>query len=240
MSALEVFQYGDHPVRTVTIDGEPWFVASDVSSILGYRMASDMTRRLDDDEKGTRSVRTPGGEQSVAVISEPGLYTSILASRVHLAKNFKRWVTHEVLPAIRRTGSYSVRIPGTYAEALEAAAAEARRADALEARVAEDAPKVAAYDALIDADGYYSMESVAKLGGIGRTTLFRRLREAGVIQQDNRLPYQRHMGWFKITTAPWGDPKSGPSGVSSTARVRPEALTKVLAKAGVTLEAVRS
>lgn len=141
---------------------------------------------------------------------------------------------------VEKRARAAVRIPGTYAEALEAAAAEARRADALEARVAEDAPKVAAYDALIDADGYYSMESVAKLGGIGRTTLFRRLREEGVIQQDSRLPYQRYMAWFKITTAPWGNPATGPSGVSSTARVRPEALTKVLAKAGVSLEAVRS
>ena len=70
MTALEVFQYDGAEVRTVVIDGEPWFVASDVARILGYRMASDMTRRLDDDEKGTHSTRTPGGDQEVTVVNE--------------------------------------------------------------------------------------------------------------------------------------------------------------------------
>ena len=84
--------------------GEPLFVASDVAKILGYRMASDMTRRLDPDEKGTRSVRTLGGTQDLTVINEPGLYTAILGSKVEGAREFKRWVTSEVLPSIRKHG----------------------------------------------------------------------------------------------------------------------------------------
>lgn len=87
-------------------NGEPMFVAKDVAVILGYRDAANMTRRLEEDEKGTRSVSTPGGEQQMAVITEPGLYSAILGSRVPEARAFKRWVTHEVLPALRRDGAY--------------------------------------------------------------------------------------------------------------------------------------
>lgn len=239
MTALDVFQYAGQQVRTVIVDGEPWFVAADVAAILGYRMASDMTRRLDDDEKGTRSVRTPGGEQSVTVINEPGLYGAILGSQVAGAREFKRWVKHDVLPAIRRTGQYGSALPQSFAEALELAAGEVRRAEALEAKVAEDAPKVAAYDALMDAEGFYTMEAAAKIGGIGRTTLFNRLRDAGVIQSGSRMPYQRYAHWFKITTSTWTD-ADGVAHVSNTPRVRPEALVKVLGKAGVSTVEVAS
>ena len=89
-------------------DGEPMFVAGDVAKILGYGDATHMTRRLEDDEKGLRPVETPGGTQMANVITEPGLYSAILGSRVPEAKAFKRWVTHEVLPALRRDGGYMV------------------------------------------------------------------------------------------------------------------------------------
>lgn len=89
-------------------NGEPWFVAADIAKALGYRMASDMTRRLDDDERGTRSVRTPSGKQFMTVITEAGMYSAILGSKVEGAKRFKRWVTHEVLPSIRKDGGYMV------------------------------------------------------------------------------------------------------------------------------------
>lgn len=97
-------QFGD--VRALSVDGEPWFVATDIAKTLGYGDATHMTRRLDDDEKGLRSVETPGGKQQVSVISEAGLYNAILGSKVPGAREFKRWVTHEVLPALRRDGAY--------------------------------------------------------------------------------------------------------------------------------------
>lgn len=101
------FTYEGSSVRLVTDDnGEPWFVASDIAKILGYREAYDMTRRLDADEKGPRSVRTPGGTQEMTTINEAGLYAAILGSKVEGARQFKRWVTHEVLPSIRRHGGY--------------------------------------------------------------------------------------------------------------------------------------
>lgn len=105
--SLSVFKFDSAEVRTFSINGDPWFVASDIASVLEYRMASDMTRVLDDDEKGTHIMRTLGGDQNLATINESGLYSAILRSRKPEAKRFKKWVTSEVLPAIRKTGTYT-------------------------------------------------------------------------------------------------------------------------------------
>ncbi|WP_205892922.1 BRO family protein [Pseudomonas gregormendelii] len=100
------FHFEAHQVRTILVDDQPWFVAADVASALQYRIAGDMTRNLDEDEKGTQIVRTPGGDQEMLVINESGLYSAILRSRKAEAKRFKKWVTAEVLPAIRKHGRY--------------------------------------------------------------------------------------------------------------------------------------
>lgn len=106
-NAAQVFQFKQQQeVRAVLIDGEPWFVANDVAASLGYRDAHNMTRILDDDERGTHIVSTPSGEQEMLVINESGLYSAILRSRKPEAKAFKKWVTAEVLPAIRKHGMY--------------------------------------------------------------------------------------------------------------------------------------
>ena len=123
---LQIFQNAGFQIRGGLIDNEPYFVATDIAKALGYRDAFDMTRRLDDDEKDTQKVRTLGGEQVMVVSNESGLYSSILGSNKEQAKNFKKWVTSEVLPSIRKTGSYSIQsqfqIPQTYSEALMLAA----------------------------------------------------------------------------------------------------------------------
>ena len=104
---MDLFQYQDTTVRTIVDEeGAPWFVASDLAKILGYRDAANMTRRLDDEDRGTRPVSTPSGTQQMTVINEPGMYDAVLGSKVEGARAFKRWVTSEVLPAIRKTGSY--------------------------------------------------------------------------------------------------------------------------------------
>lgn len=101
------FNFENHSVRVVRgDDGEPWFVAADVCAVI--TISTEQTRRLDDDEKGLRTVQTPGGQQEMVTISESGLYSLILTSRKPEAKRFKRWVTHEVLPSIRKTGAYSI------------------------------------------------------------------------------------------------------------------------------------
>lgn len=229
MSALDLFTYEGRQVRTVIVDGEPWFVAADVAAILGYRDAHNLTRRLDEDEKGTQTVSTPGGPQSMTCINEPGIFAAILGSQVPDAKAFKRWLTHDVLPQIRRTGKYAgveqieYQIPQTYAAALELAWLQAKQLEENEARLIEQAPKVQAYEAFMDADGYYSMEQAAKVIGIGRNTLFRRLREDGVILHGGRTPTQRHAHRFKVVVSTYTTP-DGEEHTSHTTKVRPESV----------------
>ncbi|THG87119.1 phage antirepressor protein [Pseudomonas sp. A-1] len=100
------FQFEAREVRTLLIDDQPWFVAADVAAALQYREAKDMARNLDEDEKGRQIVPTLGGDQELLVINESGLYSAILRSRKPEAKRFKKWVTAEVLPAIRKHGRY--------------------------------------------------------------------------------------------------------------------------------------
>lgn len=100
------FQFDAREVRTMLIDDQPWFVAGDVAAALQYLTAKDMARNLDEDEKGRQILPTLGGDQEMLVINESGLYSAILRSRKAEAKRFKKWVTAEVLPAIRRTGRY--------------------------------------------------------------------------------------------------------------------------------------
>ncbi|MBE6083258.1 MAG: hypothetical protein E7205_11300 [Tissierellaceae bacterium] len=107
MEKLKVFENSNFgKIRVLEIDGEPWFIAVDIAKVLDYRTAYDMTRILDEDEKGMQIVRTPGGNQNVIVINESGLYSSILRSRKPEVKQFKKWVTSEVLPSIRKYGAY--------------------------------------------------------------------------------------------------------------------------------------
>lgn len=106
--ALIAFQFEKNPVRVVKDDdGNPWWVAKDVCDILGLTDPFKATQNLDDDEKGTKKIRTPGGEQEMIAVSESGLYTLIIRSNKPEARPFRKWVTSEVLPAIRKTGAYA-------------------------------------------------------------------------------------------------------------------------------------
>lgn len=108
MNEMQIFEKPEFgQIRTTTVDGEPWFVAVDVCRALEISQNRNAVARLDDDEKGVRSMDTPGGLQDVTIINEPGLYTLVLGSRKPEAKAFKRWITHEVLPSIRKTGAYA-------------------------------------------------------------------------------------------------------------------------------------
>ena len=135
-----LFNFDGLPVRSLRIKGEPWFVAADLASVLEYRNAPDMTRSLDDDEKGTQIVRTPGGDQEMTIISESGLYAAILKSRKPEARQFRRWVTGEVLPSIRKTGGYKMddharRVRDVFNVAGEAVKARGLRGPARDAAV---------------------------------------------------------------------------------------------------------
>ena len=106
MNSLQAYAFDVSAVRALAVDGEPWFVATDLAGILGYRDAANMVRILDDDEKGTHLVSTLGGDQSLSIVSESGLYHAIFKSRRPEAQRFRKWVTSEVLPEIRKTGRF--------------------------------------------------------------------------------------------------------------------------------------
>lgn len=217
MTALTPFDFNGQQVRTVTADGEPWFVASDVAKILGYREAYHLTRGLDEDEKGPRNVGTPSGEQEMTTISEAGLYSAIIRSRVPAAREFKRWVTHEVLPAIRKHGGYltpaaveqALADPDTIIR-LATSLKEERAARAeLEAQRTADAPKVLFADAVSTSQSTILVGDLAKIlrgngVDIGATRLFAVLRETGYLINrrgaDWNSPTQKAMdlGLFKI------------------------------------------
>lgn len=197
MTDLTAFGFHGQSVRVLTDDnGDPWFVAADVAAILGYRMASDMTRRLDDDDRGTRSVRTPSGDQDMTVITEPGLYTAVLGSQVTGARTFKRWITTEVLPSIRKTGQYGVVSHLTRSDLARMVIDSESAKDAAEARVLELEPSAQAWTALADAAGDYSLRDAAQIlsrdHGVqtGQNRLMDTLREWGWVDAKD-IPYQR-------------------------------------------------
>jgi hypothetical protein len=102
------YQFESETVRVIMIAGDPWFVANDLAKALGYSLATNMTKMLEDDEKGIHNVNTLGGDQDHLIVSESGMYAAVLKSRRPQAKRFRRWVTGEVLPSLRRTGSYTL------------------------------------------------------------------------------------------------------------------------------------
>ena len=106
MNELSLFSFGPHQVRELERGGEPWFVAKDVIQILGVGNITEALRGLQEDERCSVVLNTPGGKQEMAMVSEPGLYRLVFRSRKPEAEKFKRWIAHEVLPQIRRDGVY--------------------------------------------------------------------------------------------------------------------------------------
>ena len=106
---IVAFKYNEQQVRTIEKNGEPWFVGKDVAEILGYSDTAQAVRKhIDNEDKGVVEMTTPGGKQPVTIINESGLYSLILSSKLPTAKEFKHWVTSEVLPSIRKTGEYKI------------------------------------------------------------------------------------------------------------------------------------
>lgn len=186
---LNLFNYQDQQVRTVVIDGEAHFVAADLCAVLEIGRVHDAVRGLDEDEKGTDTIRTPGGDQQVTIVTEAGMYSLVLRSRKPEAKTFKRWVTHEVLPQIRRTGSFGVTpaLPQSYSEALRELAANVEAKELAEARAKELEAPAQAWGVMVSAHGDYAVDEAAKILSrdpdieIGRNRLFAFMKELGWI-----------------------------------------------------------
>lgn len=201
MNEITVFNnenFGD--VRTIRIDDEPWFVGRDVAKILGYANPNDaLAKHVDEEDRGIAKCDTLGGIQEMMIVNESGLYSLILSSKLESAKKFKRWVTSEVIPQIRKTGSYHA--PKTYAEALRRLADEAEKMEALQKQNQLMQPKAEFFDAVTDSKTAIPLGDVAKIldMGIGRNKLFEFLRQKSILTYDNR-PYQKYIdaGYFRV------------------------------------------
>ena len=128
MNNLTVFENPEFgSIRTGELDGEPWLVGKDVATALGYKNPQEAIRtHVDDEDKGVSEILTPGGKQSVPIINESGLYSLVLSSKLPTARKFRRWVTSEVLPSIRKTGGYTAKPMTSYQQMM----AETRRRNA--------------------------------------------------------------------------------------------------------------
>ena len=175
-----IFKFESHAVRVIVRDGEPWFVAADVLNTL--TLDRKALERLDADEKGVSSIHTLGGDQEMTVVNEPGLYGLVLGSRKPEARHFKRWVKHEVLPAIRKTGSYSVNpVELSRMDILKLAMESEQARLEAESKLAIAAPKAEALDRITLSDGAMCITNAAKTLGLGPKRLFAWLQEKGWI-----------------------------------------------------------
>lgn len=197
-------------VRAVMLEGEPWFVAADVCRALGLGNSSKAVMPLDDDEKGITNSNTLGGEQKMVIVSEPGLYSLIVRSRKPEAKAFKRWITHEVIPAIRKTGGYiagqeTMDDDQLLANALMVAqrkiAERNKQLEAANEKIKADAPKVLFAETVEKAETCISIGTLAKILNqagldIGERRLFERLRNDKWLNSKGRnwnVPSQKSM-----------------------------------------------
>ena len=193
----QMFQYQGTEVRVMMINGELKFVAKDVCDVLGIGISQ--TRRVDDDEKGLHLIQTPGGSQEMLCVSEPGLYSLILGSRKPEANAFKRWIVHEVLPSIRRTGSYSIQpqpqliTPQNMSEAI-----------CLIANLFEENQKLLlkaeAFDEFLLADNASTIGTAGQFFGKGQQRFFDFLRVQKILKKKGTTPYQKYLdrGYFNI------------------------------------------
>jgi len=168
ITVFENDQFGS--VRTIVRDGEPWFVAADVCRALDIQNTTDAMSRLDEDEKGVDSIYTLGGAQDLLIVNEPGLYSLVLGSRKPEAKAFKRWITHEVIPDIRKHGGYLTPAminelldnPSTLIALAQKLIAEQEKRVKLESELLVAKPKVDYFDALVDRNTLTGVRQTAK------------------------------------------------------------------------------
>lgn len=241
MNEIKIFENEEFgKVRTIIKDGEPWFVGKDVATILGYSNGNrDIIRHVDDEDRIMLDSKTQYrfgielGQRGGWIINESGLYALILGSEKLDAKKFKHWVTSEVLPTIRRTGSYLIQqkqdsyMIENPAERARRWAEEYEEKLALEQKIEQDKPLVEYASQIQTSEDTISMAEMAKIAAkngikIGRTRLFEFLRKKKVLDYKN-VPYQRYVEqqpWFEIresTYYAYGEPK-----LQLTTRVTPK------------------
>lgn len=212
-SDMQIFkneQFGE--IRTVVIDGEPWFVAVDVCRALEIVNSRDALTRIDEDEKGVVLTDTPGGKQEVTTVNEPGLYSLVLGSRKPEAKVFKRWITHEVIPSIRKNGGYiagqeTMSDVELMARALIVAQNVIEEKNRQISGLTEEnllmKPKAEYFDDLVDRKLLTNFRDTAKEFHIGQKRFIAFLTDNGYAYRDAKgriLPHQKHIdaGLFEL------------------------------------------
>lgn len=221
MNEIEIFKderFGE--VRVVGTSEEPLFCLADVCKALDLQNPSQVKARLDEEDVQLIDLHTLNlnegiiGNTLTNFVTESGLYDVIMRSESSKAKPFRKWVTKEVLPSIRKTGSYSImnKVPQTFAEALRLAAEQQEQIESQQKLIEEQKPKAEFYDDVVESKDAMPMDRVAKTlnMGIGRNKLFGILRNEKILMPNN-TPYQKYVdsGWFRCIeskfTKPNGD-----------------------------------
>lgn len=217
MNDIQIFNYNSIEIRTIQKDGEPWFVLKDVCNVLNIGNSRDVVARLDQDEKGVGQIDTLGGKQEMTIINESGLYNVILRSDKPEAKPFRKWVTSEVLPTIRRHGAYmtpetlqaAILNPDTMIQLCQQLKAEQDRNQALQAensRLVVDkqimAPKADYFDELVERNTLTNFRETAKELHVPPRKFVQFLIDRKYIYRDKKgklLPYEaKNDGLFEI------------------------------------------
>ena len=209
MNEVQLFNFESHEVRSLLINGEPWFVGKDVADVLGYQNASrDINRHVDEEDKQNYQNGTFDSPRGMTIINESGLYSLVLSSKLPSAKKFKRWVTSEVLPTLRKTGQYQVKeLSGQ--ELMAKALIEAQSVlAAKDKQIERMKPKALFADAVNDSETDILIGDLAKLikqngHDIGQKRLFTWMRDNGYLIKSGssrNMPTQRAMqlGLFRI------------------------------------------
>ena len=216
---LQAFTYGEKPVRTIILDDKPFFALVDVASVLEIRHPQNFLRSKRCDPDGVcqkHLIDSMGREQQATFIDEPNLYAIVLRSDKEEAIAFQRWITHEVLPAIRKTGSYQAApaLPQDYKSALRALLGEVEQRERLTAQVQVLTPKAEFADTVSRGINSHTVAEAAKVLGWGEIRLFNWLRQYGYLMTqgtDRNLPYQKWLeaGLFTVTELTYKHRKSG-------------------------------
>ena len=239
MTDLQIFnspEFGE--IRIIEKNGEPWFVGKDVAESLGHENPARAIRKfVDDDDKGETELVTPGGRQNAIIINESGLYSLVLSSKLPTAKKFKRWVTNEVIPSIRKHGAYmtpetleaAILNPDTMIKLCTALKDEQEKRKALEAQIESQKPAVLFTGAVETSKTSILIGELAKMLkqngiNIGQNRLFEWMRRNGYLIKrkgtDYNMPTQRsmEMGLFEIKETAINNP-DGSIRISKTPKV---------------------